>query len=410
MTDHESPDPFDNDPVVESSKHRRLIRATRQLADLLNEAKPLVELLNSPETTHPYRSTLRELVGREEYFHLTNSLASDVLDGGLGAVALEGDTSQAPPPYLPTPVISAGGRHFIAVPPSASTDDVCPDQSGAIQTLDERSTCMQLALTRFPRWRELLAMLVALIAVVLLSSCGSNSSPATTLAEHQRILASCDQAHPPASWIGIDGSGSSAAENIVKERMAAIESIVRETAVCSGYLKVIVFSSSSTATTTLFDGSLQQRGATANAQLRRVPKAVDATMAAIREAYGPAVAGLDQRSSDITGQYRLAGEWLRQLGSNYTLHLILLSDGFHNEGVDLATQALDSQQAKALAEQVPVPQLPGATVVVAGLGRVAGPPPPSNIVEGLVAYYDALCHRTAAQSCLSVSDYQAAGR
>lgn len=74
MTDHESPDPFDNDPVAESNKHRRLIRATRQLADLLNEAKPLVKLLNSPETTHPYRSTLRELVGREEYFHLANSL------------------------------------------------------------------------------------------------------------------------------------------------------------------------------------------------------------------------------------------------------------------------------------------------------------------------------------------------
>lgn len=269
---------------------------------------------------------------------------------------------------------------------------------------------MQIPLTRFPRWRELLTTLVALTIVVLLSACGTGSAGTTALAENQRILASCDQAHPPAAWIGIDGTGSSASENIVKERMTAIESIVRETAVCSGYLKVIVFSSSSTSTVTLFDGSLQQAGATDNARLRRVPKAVDDTMATIRKAYGSAMTGLDQRSSDITGQYRLAGEWLHQLGTNYTLLLTMLTDGFHNENVDLGAQALDPFQAKALAEQVPVPQLPGATVVVAGLGRVAGPPPPSKVVEGLVAYYDALCHRTGAQSCRSVSDYQAAGR
>jgi len=253
-------------------------------------------------------------------------------------------------------------------------------------------------------------MLVALTAFVLLTGCGTSSSPATALAENQRILASCDQAHPPASWVGIDGTGSSASRAIIDERMVAIESIVRETAVCSGYLKVIVFSSSSTATTTLFDGSMQQAGATANARLQRVPKAVDATMATIRKAYGPAVAGLDQRSSDITGQYRLASEWLHQLGDAYSLNLTLLTDGFQNEGVDLAAQALDPQQAEALAQQVSVPTLSGATVVVAGLGRVAGPPPPSKVVEGLVAYYDALCHRTAAQVCLSVTQYQQAGR
>ena len=267
---------------------------------------------------------------------------------------------------------------------------------------------MQLTHARFPRWRELLAMLVAL--TVLLSGCGTGSAGTNALTENQQILAACDHAHTPASWIGIDGTGSSASENIVKERLKAIESIVRETAVCSGYLKVIVFSSSSTSTSTLFDGSLKQAGATDNARLQRVPKAIDATMAAIRKAYGPAVAGLDQRSSDITGQYRLAGEWLHQLGDTVALHLTLLTDGFQNEGVDLGAQALDPQQAKALAVQVPVPRLSGASVVVAGLGWVAGPPPSSQVVEGLVAYYDALCHRMAAKTCLSVSDYQAAGR
>lgn len=268
---------------------------------------------------------------------------------------------------------------------------------------------MQRTLARFPRLRALLVTLVVTTAV-LLSGCSAGTAGTSTLAENQRILASCDQAHPPASWIGIDGTGSGASEDIVKERMAAIGSIVRETAVCSGYLKVIVFSSSSAATTTLFDGSLKQAGATDNARLQRVPKAVDATMANIRQAYDSAVAGLDQRSSDIIAQYRLASEWLHQLGDANGLHLYLLTDGFQTAGVDLGSQALDQQQAAALAEQVSVPTLTGAKIVVAGLGRIAGPPPPSSVVEGLVAYYDALCHRMAAATCISVSDFQAASK
>lgn len=257
-----------------------------------------------------------------------------------------------------------------------------------------------------PGRKQLVTSLI--VFLMLLTSCDTGSSPASTMAENQKILASCDPARPPASWIGIDGTGSSAAENIVKERMTAIESIVRETAVCSGILKVIVFSSSSASTTTLFDASLRQAGATDNARLRRVPDAVKAAMSTIRAAYEAAAKGLDQRASDIIGQYRLAAEWLHQLGGNLALHLTLLTDGFQNEGVNLGAQALDPQQAKALVEEVPVTRLSGASVVVAGLGRVAGPPPSSKVVEGLVAYYDALCHRAAAAVCISVSEFQEA--
>jgi hypothetical protein len=63
----------------------------------------------------------------------------------------------------------------------------------------------------------------------------------------------------------------------------------------------------------------------------------------------------------------------------------------------------------ALAQQTPVPDLSGASVTVAGLGRVAGRPPASAVVEGLVAFYGALCVRTKAATCTSVTDY-AAGR
>jgi hypothetical protein len=67
---------------------------------------------------------------------------------------------------------------------------------------------------------------------------------------------------------------------------------------------------------------------------------------------------------------------------------------------------LTPEQASALADTVPVPQLPGAEVAVAGLGRVTGGTAPSDLVAGLVAYYDRLCARTGAASCLSVTDWR----
>lgn len=261
------------------------------------------------------------------------------------------------------------------------------------------------------RWGNLriLAIVVVSAITALTTGCSTNTSPGT-LAENQRILATCDAAHPPAIWVGVDGTGSSASDDIAAARMTAIESIARTAAVCSGYLKVIAFSSSSTANATLFDGSLRQPGATDNARLQRVPGTVDAAMKTIRAAYGPAVKGLDNHGSDIIGQYRLAGEWLHQLGGSYALHLYLLTDGYQNVGIDLENQALNQQQAAALAQQVSVPPLPGAKIVVAGLGRIAGPQASSQQVEGLVSFYNALCHQTNAAACVSVSDYQAAGQ
>lgn len=61
-------------PRRKSTKKSDLIRAARQLAELLTEAAPLAELLNAPETPHEIRATLRELVGREQYFELANTL------------------------------------------------------------------------------------------------------------------------------------------------------------------------------------------------------------------------------------------------------------------------------------------------------------------------------------------------
>lgn len=252
--------------------------------------------------------------------------------------------------------------------------------------------------------------IIAIVTAVLLVGCGISSSSVGTLAENQHILASCDAAHPPATWVGIDGTGSSASGDILAERLNALQSIVRQTAVCSGYLMVRVFSASSVASATLFDGSLRQPGATSNARLQRVPKAVASVIATIQRSYHSAAANLSPNGSDIIGQYEEAAEWFEQLGGAYHLQVDLLTDGMENVGVGaVGTHALDQQQATALAARVPMPNLSGATVTVAGLGRVKGSTPTSAVVDGLVAYYSSLCHRTHAARCTAVSDFQEAG-
>jgi hypothetical protein len=224
------------------------------------------------------------------------------------------------------------------------------------------------------RLTNVLAGVLLTTAAILLTACSSGSSPRAELADNQQILATCDPSAPPASFVQVDGTGSSASEAITAERMTAVEQIVRRTAICSGHLRVIVFTSSSSATAPLFDGPLQPYGATDNARLKRVPALVSEVMDRIKKAYGPTVASLSGGGSDIVAQLRLAGEWISQLGGNLRLHLYVLSDGVQNVGVDLGARALTKQEAAALADQVAVPQLPGASVVVAGLGRVAGTP------------------------------------
>lgn len=261
-------------------------------------------------------------------------------------------------------------------------------------------------MSMYTKTRQHVRTAAALLASsVLMTACGSVTYRGE-LGKDRQILATCDKSAPPASLVEIDGTGSSASDQITAERMAAVASIVRQTAICSGDLRVLVFSSSSAGTVTLADGPLHLDGATVNARLKRVPRLVDSVMAQIKKAYGPAAAELNQDGSDIVAQYRLAGEWISQIGGDARLHLYLLTDGFQTVGFHLGSKSV----AQGAAMRVAMPKLPGAFVTVAGLGRVAGTPPQSDVVEGLVTYYTTLCQKTGAAKCLAVTDYTAAGQ
>jgi hypothetical protein len=244
----------------------------------------------------------------------------------------------------------------------------------------------------------------ALGVALTLTAC---SSPNAHTSSDQTILAACSPDKQVAADVEIDGSGSSSGDTITTERLAITADVVRRTAICGGHLLVRAFSASSGATVTIYDGDLTLPGATDNARLRRVDPLVEKVMAEISAKYGDAITALPDGGSDITSVYRLAGEYAAQLGDGFQLHLYVLTDGLNNIGTDLQSQVLTPDQATDLAAAVSVPELPGATITVAGLGRVDGDPAPSALVEGLVAFYNALCVKTDAKTCVSVTDYTA---
>lgn len=254
--------------------------------------------------------------------------------------------------------------------------------------------------------RAFTAGTLILVAVLGLTACG-HDGPHGEQSELQRLQSSCPSGKKLNTYVAVDGTTSNSSPETDTERLRIVGDLARRTAVCGGHFTVAVFSASSGSTGTIYDGELDIPGATDIARLRRVPDAVDAVQAEVKAGYGPAIAALPTGGTDINGIYRLAGEQQAQFDDDYQLVFVAITDGMQNLGhVVLDDGALSPEQASALADQVPVPQLPGAEVMVAGLGRVTGGTAPSELVAGLVAYYDRLCARTGAASCLSVTDWR----
>ena len=245
------------------------------------------------------------------------------------------------------------------------------------------------------------ALAAAVVLPALLGGCSILNSDGQV----DPALATCPQS-PIAADVRVDGSGSSGASAIVAERMTVIQDVAHRTALCGGRLHVEVFSSSSAASVVLYDDDVEVEGATEQAKSRRVQGVVDDIMKQIEQKYGPAVASLPTDGSDITAQLRLASEFAAQL-PGYQLDEYLLTDGYSNIGVNLES-ALTQQQADDLAAGVSVPDLSGAWLTVAGLGRVDDNSSTSAQTEALSEFYTTLCQRSNAASCTVVTDF--AGR
>jgi hypothetical protein len=257
-------------------------------------------------------------------------------------------------------------------------------------------------------------LLITSIITAFLTACGdpADARQATDqLRANQRLAETCPDGQELAAFVGADLSGTGRDGSIATTRDDIIEDIVRRVAVCSGRLRVVAFSASSAASLMVFDGELRPAGATQIARLRKVPELVESTMPSIVAAMREAAVRLPAEGSDVTAQFGAAAEYIGQLDSGmpgaHRLEVILLTDGVQTSGVTLNTADLTAAVAQDLATRLPAPSLPaGSAVTIAGLGRVAGPPPPTTYVDALKAFYDAYCRRTTA-ACTVVTDHVA---
>jgi hypothetical protein len=255
-------------------------------------------------------------------------------------------------------------------------------------------------------------VIAVLASAALVAGCDPKAGETGDLARDKQLLTTCPKDKKVAAKVDIDVSGSGRADQLGSERTAVVETIARRTAVCGGHLRISAFSVTSAATVTLYDEEISLPGATINARLNRVQAAVDAVSQTAVAAYPGALKTLSPNGSDILGQYRLAAEYKRQLGDDYHLELLILSDGYQaGDGISLGGSALTRKQAAKIADKALLPKLPDASITVAGIGKVTtGKPAPSAIVNGVAWFWDAVCKRTGAASCSSVTDYTTPGR
>jgi hypothetical protein len=237
------------------------------------------------------------------------------------------------------------------------------------------------------------------LGAALLSGCTATAPG--DLGRLQQILETCPNGQVINSYNAVDGTATSNNAFIAKEHLAYLKTKAERVAVCGGHLTVVAFGTNSV-TAPIYEGDITVEGATDIAKLRRVPGVVDDVMEEVTKNYQPAIALLPQDGTDVTGLFRLFDEAVT-LRPDMHLEAAALTDGLTNQGV-VIDHALTSEEASALADQVPVPQLPDASVAIVGIGRVTGDPLPSDFIEGMKSFYTRLCENTGAAQCLIVTD------
>lgn len=208
---------------------------------------------------------------------------------------------------------------------------------------------------------------------------------------------------PLVSTVFVDVTGSSYSGQIDDEDMNAISHVASRTAACTGFMSVATFGASSGQTVALIDQSFDVEAPTDNAVRRKQQKLADAAVRSVREKFADVAKRTPATSTDVVGLLRLAEEAKAQRPD--AIHEVLvLTDGFTNVGLDPAS-AGTAEAATALANQVPVPDLSGVKLTLAGIGRTTSPVS-SAVIEQVTVFWERVCERTQAASCTVVTKWQ----
>jgi len=243
--------------------------------------------------------------------------------------------------------------------------------------------------------RKILPIVAAATACAALSACGGTGAVGR-LGELKRVARTCPAHEDAAAYVAWDVRRSLRRPRITKARLESLDRTAELVAACGGVLRVVAFGPTAASTARLYDGELGPLGATENARLLRVPHLVDGVREQVGRQLPAVLAEVSGQGADPVSQFAAAEQFRRQLGAGYDLRVVIESSGF-GQGVPDASSRL--------AANVTVPDLRGADVVVAGLGKVGrGAPTPTPVVESLRTFYARLCRRTHARTCLAITD------
>lgn len=257
------------------------------------------------------------------------------------------------------------------------------------------------------RKQRVVAIILAVAALTLsLTACGSGA--VGQLGELHDIAKSCPKGKTTAAFVALAGNASQRVPQLTVARMDAVQSLAKTVAVCGGgQFKVVAFGPSLASSVTVYDDSIHPDGATTNARLLQVPKLVEGAMAEIQQGLPQAFKQLSRNGTDPLGQLQAARDFIDEQGPDAQTEILIETAGMAPQ---VNTRTLTPQTAIRLADRVNVPDLHEARLTVAGLGRVGSGRHPSTItVEGLVSFYNSVCHRTGALACLATSDITVGG-
>lgn len=245
------------------------------------------------------------------------------------------------------------------------------------------------------RTKQILSAL-ALSSALVGTAC--TSAPESSVGQTRALIDGCEG--PINSYVAFDGTSSGDNGPLNGPRRNALDGRLSQVAACGGYAKVVVFSSSSAATTTLFEGRIELKGATNQARARRLGKAVADVSKRVSDAYDKAVGSLEGGGSDPVAQLRLFGEWKQQVGDG-GFQFLAITDGYQTAGISQKQITANPERA---ARTFTVTDLSGTSVTFAGIGELAHTAPPTEVVDSLKAFYEALCRRTNADNCRVVTE------
>jgi hypothetical protein len=234
--------------------------------------------------------------------------------------------------------------------------------------------------------RTILAIAAAAIAPQGLAACGS-AGAVTQLGELKGVARTCPAHAHVAAYVAWDARRALRGRRIAAARLDSLEKTVEKVGACGGSLRVVAFGPTAASTARLYDGELRPGGATENARLLRVPHLVAQVREQVEQALPGALAELSGRGADPLSQFTAAEQFRRQLGPGYALRVVIETSGL--------VRHFDAN----------VPDLRGADVVVAGIGKAGrAAPTTSRAVEALRRVYAGICERTRASSCLVITD------